>query len=97
MEGCEGNQPYSCIKKMAKKVKRLVSIEETISFIDKLPPESTASMQRDIMDGRPSELHEQSGAVVRYGEKVDVTTPVNWFIYHSLLPQERKSREEISF
>jgi 2-dehydropantoate 2-reductase len=73
------------------------AIDETIRFIDKVPPESTASMQRDIMDNRPSELHEQCGAVVRYGEKVDVPIPVNRFIYHSLLPQERKSREEISF
>jgi 2-dehydropantoate 2-reductase len=73
------------------------AIDDTIGFIDKLPPESTASMQRDIMDGRPSELHEQSGAVVRYGEKGDVPTPLNRFIYHSLLPQERESREEISF
>jgi 2-dehydropantoate 2-reductase len=73
------------------------AIGDTIGFIDKLPFEGTASMQRDIMDGRPSELHEQSGAVVRYGEKGDVPTPVNRFIYHSLLPQERESREEISF
>jgi 2-dehydropantoate 2-reductase len=72
------------------------AIEETIGFIDKLPPQGTASMQRDIMDGRPSELHEQSGAVVRFGEKGDVPTPLNRFIYHSLLPQERESREEIS-
>ncbi len=73
------------------------AIPDTIAFIDKLPPEGTASMQRDIIDGRPSELHEQSGAVVRYGEKADVPTPVNRFVYHSLLPQERESREEISF
>jgi 2-dehydropantoate 2-reductase len=71
------------------------AIDDTIGFIDKLPPDSTASMQRDIMDGRPSELHEQSGAVVRYGEKGHVPTPVSRFIYHSLLPQERQSREEI--
>ena len=71
------------------------AIQDTIDLIDKLPPGGTASMQRDIMDGRPSELHEQSGAVVRYGEKKDVPTPVHRFIYHSLLPQERESREEI--
>jgi 2-dehydropantoate 2-reductase len=79
-----------------------ISIEEkamdnTMGFIDKLPPEATASMQRDIMDGRPSELHQQSGAVVRYGEKGDAPTPVNRFIYHTLLPQERESRKKISF
>jgi len=68
------------------------SIDETIDFIDGVPPEGTASMQRDIMGGRPSELFEQSGAVVRFGEKGNVRTPVNRFIFHSLLPLERKSR-----
>jgi 2-dehydropantoate 2-reductase len=70
--------------------------DETLEFIDRLPPEGTASMQRDIMDGRPSELNEQNGAVVRYGGKGDVPTPVNRFIYHSLLPQERNARETLS-
>jgi ketopantoate reductase len=34
----------------------------------------------------------QNGAVVRYGEKANVRTPVNRFIFHSLLPLERKAR-----
>ncbi len=72
------------------------AIADTLDFIDHLPPEATASMQRDIMDGRPSELHEQSGAVVRFGERVDVPTPINRFIYHSLLPLEQKTRDELS-
>ena len=58
---------------------------------------ATASMQRDIMAGRPSELHEQTGAVVRFGEAAGVATPVNRFIYHSLLPLEQKARGEIEF
>ena len=73
------------------------AVSSTIEFIDKVPAKGTASMQRDIMEGKPSELHEQSGAVVRYGEKKDVPTPVNRFIYHSLLPLEYKARGEISF
>ena len=68
------------------------AIAETVDFIDRLPPEGTASMQRDIMEGRPSELEEQSGAVVRYGDKGGVPTPINRFIYHSLLPLEHKAR-----
>jgi 2-dehydropantoate 2-reductase len=72
------------------------AVTEMIHFIDKLPAEGTASMQRDIMDCRPSELHEQCGAVVRYGEKGGIQTPVNRFIYHSLLPLEQKARGEIS-
>ncbi len=68
-----------------------------IRFIDKLPHDGTASMQRDIMAGRPSELHEQTGAVVRFGEAVGVAIPANRFIYHSLLPLEQKARGEIEF
>ena len=73
------------------------AVNSTLAFIDKVPANGTASMQRDIMEGKPSELHEQSGAVVRYGEKKGVQTPVNRFIYHSLLPLEYKARGEISF
>ena len=73
------------------------SVEGIVAFIDQIPAAGTASMQRDIMEGRPSELHEQAGAVVRLGEKGGVATPVNRFIYHSLLPLERKARGEIAF
>jgi 2-dehydropantoate 2-reductase len=72
------------------------AIDDTMDFIDQLPPEGTASMQRDIMAGRPSELHEQSGSVVRYGEQGDMQTPINRFTYHSLLPLERMARGELS-
>jgi len=71
------------------------AIEDTMAFIDALPFEGTASMQRDIMAGRPSELNEQPGAVVRYGEKNKVPTPVNRLTYHSLLPQERMARKKL--
>ena len=71
------------------------AMKETMAFIDALPPEGTASMQRDIMAGRPSELHEQSGAVVRHGEKTNVPTPVNRLTYHGLLPQERMAIKKL--
>lgn len=64
-----------------------------LSFIDALPEASTASMQRDIMAGRPSELESQNGAVVRLGREAGVATPVNALIHSALLPQERKARE----
>ncbi len=65
---------------------------ETLAFIDQLPPDGTASMQRDIMAGRPSELETQNGAVVRLGQMADVAVPLHTFIYHSLLPQEQQAR-----
>lgn len=67
-------------------------VDRTLAFVDDLPADATASMQRDIMEGRPSELEYQNGAVVRLGEAAGVQTPVNRFIYHSLLPLERRAR-----
>jgi 2-dehydropantoate 2-reductase len=66
-------------------------VGNTVDFMDSLPPTGTASMQRDIMEGRRSELESQTGAVVRIGREVGVETPINSFIYHTLLPQELKA------
>lgn len=68
--------------------------ERTLGIIDGLAPTVTASMQRDIMEGRPSELGAQNGAVVRMGLEAGVPTPVHAFIYACLLPQELKARGE---
>ena len=70
------------------------SVDRTLAFIDGLPPGGTASMQRDIVEGRPSELEAQNGAVVRLGRESGVETPVNAFLYSSLLPMERAARGE---
>jgi 2-dehydropantoate 2-reductase len=67
----------------------------TMAFIDGMVPGVTSSMQRDIADGRPSELEAQNGAVVRMGAETGVPTPTHAFIYHALLPQELKARGEI--
>ncbi|MBB3183645.1 2-dehydropantoate 2-reductase [Halomonas fontilapidosi] len=68
------------------------AVTRALAFIDSLPAESTASMQRDIMAGRPSELDAQNGAVVRLGREVGVATPINDMIHAALLPQERAAR-----
>ncbi len=67
----------------------------TLAFIDGIAPGVTASMQRDIMDGKPSELGSQNGAVVRMGLEMGIPTPLHTFIYHSLLPQELIARQEL--
>lgn len=72
-------------------------VTTTLAFIDGLPADGTASMQRDIMEGRPSELESQNGAVVRLGQEVNVATPFNAFIYHSLLPLELRARGQMEF
>lgn len=65
------------------------AVEDAMNVFDSLPEEATSSMQRDIQAGRPSELEAQTGAVVRLGAEVGVVTPMNEFIYGSLLPRER--------
>lgn len=73
------------------------SVTKVMTFFDGLPDAATASMQRDILNGRPSELEMQNGAIVRLGLEAGVATPANTFIYHSLLPMERRARGELQF
>jgi len=73
---------------------RVAQVARTMGFLDNVPANGTASMQRDIIEGRPSELEAQNGAVVRLGAEAGVDTPANSFIYHSLIPQERAARGE---
>jgi 2-dehydropantoate 2-reductase len=68
------------------------AVTKSLANIDSLPAEATASMQRDVLAGRPSELEAQNGAVVRLGHELGIATPVNEFIYSSLLPQEMQAR-----
>ncbi len=72
-------------------------VPDTMAFVDGMGPGVTASMQRDIIAGRPSELQAQNGAVVRMGLELGVPTPANSFLYASLLPQELRARGEVQF
>jgi 2-dehydropantoate 2-reductase len=67
-------------------------VTETMALVDRLPPEGTTSLQRDLQEGRPSELDAWNGAVVRLGRGVGVATPVNEIVYASQLPAERQAR-----
>lgn len=73
------------------------AVDKTLAMIDGLPASITSSMQRDIMNGRPSELEAQIGVVVRKGADAGVPTPLHDFLYASLLPSEKKARGEIDF
>jgi 2-dehydropantoate 2-reductase len=67
-------------------------VERTMAFLDGMAAEATTSTQRDLIEGRPSELEALNGAVVRLGREAGVPTPVNEFLYASLLPWERRAR-----
>ena len=73
------------------------AVANTMALIDGLPPAGTASMQRDLIAGRPSELESQNGAVARLGAEAGVPTPLNDFIYRSLLPSELRARGRLDF
>ena len=73
------------------------SVTNTMKLVDSSPPDGTASMQRDLIAGRPSELQAQSGAVVRLGRASKFPTPVHEFIYEALLPGELRARGKLTF
>ncbi len=68
------------------------ALERTWQHYDALAAASTSSLQRDMMEGKPSELDAQLGAVVRFARESGVATPVTEVLYHLLLPQERRAR-----
>lgn len=72
------------------------ALERTLAFFEGLPAEATASMQRDITEGRPSELEYQTGAVVRLARQAGLPVPVNECLYRSLLPAELRARGQLS-
>jgi 2-dehydropantoate 2-reductase len=68
------------------------AVARTLAFLDGVPAEATASMQRDLGAGRPSELDDQTGAVVRLAGEAGVPVPVHEALYAVLAPQERAAR-----
>lgn len=68
--------------------------ERQFAIIDQQPFETTASLQRDVMEGRPSELEAQQGTIVRLGKELNIPTPMNEFVYNCLILQEQQARKE---
>jgi len=65
-----------------------------LRFIDSLPEDGTTSMQRDLMALRPSELHYQNGAVVRFAKSVGLAVPVHSVCYRVLCSLEQQARSK---
>ncbi len=68
-------------------VDRMMGVYESFSA------ETTSSMQRDLAADRPSELHYQNGAVVRFGQASGVATPIHQVVYATQLPSETLARQ----
>jgi 2-dehydropantoate 2-reductase len=71
---------------------RAESVTKALALVDVLPADSIASLQRDVVAGRPSELDSLSGAVARVGAELAVPVPIHTAIHAALLPQERAAR-----
>jgi 2-dehydropantoate 2-reductase len=67
-------------------------VADTMAFLDNLAENATTSLQRDIIDGKPSELEAWNGAVVRLAQEAGIEVPTHEAIYYCLLPQEQRAR-----
>jgi 2-dehydropantoate 2-reductase len=68
------------------------AVSRALGLIDVLPEDAIASLQRDIVAGRPSEVDSLSGAVARIGAQVGAQVPIHTAIHAALLPQDRAAR-----
>lgn len=68
------------------------AVAKTWQRYDGMALDATSSLQRDVMDGKPSELDAQLGAIVRLARESGVAVPVSETLYRLLLPQERLAR-----
>jgi 2-dehydropantoate 2-reductase len=73
------------------------AVAESMSVLDSIGGNATASLQRDIADGRPTELDYWNGAVVRLGREAEVPTPTHSFIVRSLLPLHLQAVGKVTF
>lgn len=70
------------------------AVAKALAIVDRLQPDATSSMQRDVQAGRPSELMDLTGSVVQKGREAQVAVPAHSFVLASLLPQERAARQK---
>ncbi|PRX52231.1 ketopantoate reductase family protein [Salegentibacter salegens] len=99
----ESEYLFDLLKKTAQEIKLVANakgiplaeehLEKAFEIIENQPPGTTASTQRDIMAGRPSELKNFNGFIVKEAKKLGIATPVNKMIYECLLPMEMEARK----
>ncbi len=64
--------------------------DKMMKFIDTFPFDSTSSLSRDVMEGKPSEIEYQNGTVVKLAEKHGKDAPINRYIYNCIYLMEDK-------
>ena len=60
-------------------------VEKILTYLDGVKDVGESSMAVDFRNGRPIEIEAIHGAVVRHGRKHGIKTPLNDFVYSSLL------------
>jgi 2-dehydropantoate 2-reductase len=67
-------------------------IDRRMAIIDSLALDATISMQRDIMQGRPSEFMEHCVGLLSLGKSIGIATPVHDVCVPLLQLQEKAAR-----
>jgi 2-dehydropantoate 2-reductase len=67
-------------------------VAKALALVDAIPADAIASLQRDVVAGRPSEIESLSGAVARIGADLGVPVPIHTTIHAALLPLETAAR-----
>lgn len=65
-------------------------LEGVFETLRKFNSQARTSMHNDLLNGRPLEIESLSGAVVRFGERLGLPTPIHRTIYAALLPHHLK-------
>lgn len=63
--------------------------DDIIQFLLGYPAHKKMSMLQDVEAGRPIEIEEYAGTVIRLGEKHGIPTPANRFIYLSITAKKK--------
>jgi 2-dehydropantoate 2-reductase len=61
-------------------------VERQLKILSANPSTAKTSMYHDLVRGRPLEIEELAGAIVRFGRRHRIVTPINDTIYATLLP-----------
>jgi 2-dehydropantoate 2-reductase len=68
-------------------------VERTMHYLDTAGDPGDSSMAVDFQRQRRIEVDAINGAVVRHGQRLQVPTPLNYMIYHSLVVMDRYNRQ----
>jgi 2-dehydropantoate 2-reductase len=59
---------------------------KVLDGLRRFDPDTRSSMYFDLVSGKPMEVEALNGTVVRFGEQLDIATPIHRVMYASLLP-----------